>query len=111
MAGGPAVLGGIAQHVAQDLLDVGLLGQDDRVGPRRVEPEVDRRPAAGLLLDHPFEDVTKTHRLADRIEDAPLRLAQDDEVADDPVEPPGLRRDVGKQLLPALVVARARPAG
>src|SRR6186997_2123984 len=100
-----SVFGGIAQHVADHLFDVGLFGEHDRVRPLRLQPEADSRPPSALLVDDASKDVVEAHRLTDRIEHAALGSAQDDEVADDAIESRGLRRDVAEQFLAPLIVA------
>ncbi len=95
---GRAVLGGIAQQVAHDLLEVEVLAEDQGQAGRDVQLEAVARPAGGLAVHGPAQDVAHEQRILGQDQPATLGPAQDQQVLGQPPQPVRLGLDVVERL-------------
>src|SRR5919198_2915186 len=96
---GLAVLRGIRQEIAQDLLDVRLLTEHEWEWSVDLEPELASRPARRLGLDGPTEDVGDDHRVARDLDPAALRPREYEQVLDQAIQPIGFGLDILDRLV------------
>ncbi len=108
---GAAVLGGVGQEVADDLLDVGRVRRDGREPRHDVEGERDARPATLLRFDDARHQALEEHRLEAHLTRPLPETVERDHVLDQPLEPFGLGVDVLEDPALRLVVERRSLAG
>ena len=97
-----AVLGGVREQVADDLLDVGRVGDRRRHARRDVELERHARPADLLGADDDGQEPLDEDRLGADLALVLAEAGHRDDVLDEAMEPLRLDDDVGEDLLARL---------
>ena len=103
---GAAIFRGIGQQVADDLLDIGRVGDDRRQAGRDVESERHARPALLLRLRRPRQQPLEEDRLPADVAGVLTEPIERDDVLDEPLQALGLLVDVAEDAALRLLVER-----
>ena len=107
----PAVLGGVREQVADDLLEVRRVGHHGRQTGLDLDRERDTRPALLLRGDDRRHDPLEKDRFPAQVGVGLAEPTQRDDVLDQAFEPLGLVGDVGEDLAAGGLVEVRCPRG